>query len=1245
MADFNDFNDLSAFPQDFQRTIHYLRRQLQAFAWLHTLWKKITVVLELGCGHTKRGKTMNLLKSFSGGEKACDWFDAVFSSATRRSATHLAHCILLASLALLLSSIAFAQRDLGTITGTVTDSSGGAVAGATITITETSTGQIFKLDTAAGGDYTRPALQPGTYTVTAVAAGFQGVTQQNVVVTAGSRVGIDLTLQVGAVNQAVAVNAEAPLLQTESTELGAHLDSNAVAELPLGGQRVFTYLARLSPGVVPGESNRDANTGAMSVDGVRSLGQNNYLLNGVDNNVNVIDFLNGASFVIGPPPEAIGELQVLTTGYNAEYGRAAGGVINVDLRSGTNQLHGGLWEVFQNEALNANSWQNNNVGAPKPIFRQNQFGAAAGGPVIRNKLFIFGDYQGTRISDVNRAGFITIPTPAEIHGDFSRLLTATVIGTDALGRKIFQGAIYDPTTQRTVGGQLVRDPFPGNIIPSNRWDAAAAKMLALWPAPNQTVSATGYPQNDEFFSSPGKNSTDSGDLRIDYRLSEKNSFYGSMSINDNTTSSKQVFAQGLGSAGFTGGDTQATYTKNFQVGYTRVWSPTIVSESRVGITRLSTSIIGPDGNAGDLYKTFGIGGFDPTSDTAQNGGLPGINVRDGTPYQSFGAGGYQPMTMHSNVVDLIQNVAVSKGAHAFKFGAELRLVHYPFIQVSDPHGDFNATRSSTAYPSGALSNSTGDPIASFLLGVLDSGTISTTNESTSAKRTWAFYAQDDWKVNRKLTVNIGLRYEFFSPTYATNGHQSNFDFANSTLYIPPGPDQNSPLPPNFATSYPNVTVSRGQVNKYMFPWDKTDIGPRIGFAYRLQEKTVIRAGFGIFYGGEENLGGDGNLGLAPPFNTTINLINTSPTAPFGINPFLPGGFSAGFPANVFNLPAPVVFTGIATDFRSPAVQKWNVAVQRELPGSVALELAYVGNHQIHQIALDTANACPNSGSAAAIANPTAYCNAARPVANIGPGRVTNTNGVGNYNALSVKAEKHLSNGLEFISAYTWSHAISDTCTPLTYPNGCSGPGSGGLIYRGSPDPENQRSGYANALWDIRHNFTTGFTYQLPVGNGRMYGSNLSPVANAFVGGWQLGGILTIRTGVPLSLSYGGCQGEWAICLPDVVHGMDANGAPAGGRSAAKWFNTAAVVPAAAGTGGDAGTFNISAPGNSTLDGSLFKTFNITERFNMEFRAEAFNLFNKTQLGTPDTNLQDSTFGQITSSSGERHIQFSLRLHF
>ena len=345
------------------------------------------------------------------------------------------------SLVLLLSSLAFAQRDLGTITGTVTDPSGAAVPGATITITNEGTGESATLQTSSAGDFTRPALLPGSYTVTAEAQGFRRASQQKIAVTPGGRVGVPFTMEVGQVTETVEVTGQAALVQDESIQLGAALNSDTVTTLPLGAQRTFTYLARLSPGIVPGESGRDSGTGGFSANGVRSMGENNYLLNGVDNNVNVIDFLNGSSFVVGPPPEAIGEMTVMTSGENAEYGRAAGGVINVNLKTGTNQLHGGVWEVLQNNDLNANSWINNSVGAKRPVYRQNQFGAAAGGPIIKNRFFVFGDYQGTRLATTS-TGFSTIPTPAEIQGNFSGLL-GKPIASGPLGN-IAQYQIFDP---------------------------------------------------------------------------------------------------------------------------------------------------------------------------------------------------------------------------------------------------------------------------------------------------------------------------------------------------------------------------------------------------------------------------------------------------------------------------------------------------------------------------------------------------------------------------------------------------------------------------------------------------------------------------------------------------------------------------------------------------------------------------------------------------------------------------------
>src|SRR5437764_9304041 len=357
-------------------------------------------------------------------------------------------------LVLFFASAVFAQRDLATLVGTVTDPSGGVVANAKVTITEAGTGQVYTTTTGGTGDFVRPALKPSVYNVTVSAPGFRTSEQKDILLRAGERTGISFVLTIGDVGQTVEVTATAPLLQTESTQVGAAINSRTLTDVPLGGQRNFLYLARLSPGVLPAEPGaRDSANGGLSAGGVRGNGQNNFLLNGVDNNVNTIDFLNQTSYAVGPSVEAISEMTVLTNGFNAEYGRAAGAVVNVNLKSGTNQLHGSLFEVLQNRDLNANSWTNNQAGKPRGPFVQNQFGATAGGPIKRNKLFVFGDYQGTRIASSGGIGGLgfssanaTIPTAAMKLGDFSSLLGAGATGTAAAANPIsfVKGQIYDP---------------------------------------------------------------------------------------------------------------------------------------------------------------------------------------------------------------------------------------------------------------------------------------------------------------------------------------------------------------------------------------------------------------------------------------------------------------------------------------------------------------------------------------------------------------------------------------------------------------------------------------------------------------------------------------------------------------------------------------------------------------------------------------------------------------------------------
>ncbi len=1174
----------------------------------------------------------------------------------------------------------FAQRDLSTLAGTITDSSGGVVVNAKVTITESSTGLVYSILTNNLGEFVRPALKASTYNVTVAAPGFKTAEQKDVLLNPGERAVVNISLTLGDVGQTVEVTASAALLQTETTQVGAALDSKTVTDVPLGGTRNLTYLARLTPGVVPAEPGaRDSANGGFSANGVRSNGQNNFLLNGVDNNINTIDFLNQTSYAIGPSIDAVSEISIQTNGYNAEYGRAAGGVMNVTLKSGTNTLHGSLFEYLQNKDLDANTWTANRAGQRRGPFVQNQFGATAGGPIRKNQLFIFGDYQGTRIADsggsvpnLGYSGYTTVPTAAMKTGNFSSLLGATYTGTDVNGNPISvaKGAIYDPlsTTYQTnaAGFQIPvsRTPFAGNIIPTSRMDPAWAKIMQLYPNPNQAVLTGNTPTNDFYYNTTGKLVTDQGDARVDYRLSEKNTLFGSLSWSDTSKSDGAPLPGALDDTGFNGAG-EVDLARNAQISFTHVFSPSLVTESRVGFTRLVTSRIGANPST-DMFQQFGIGGYNPTTATTNNGGLPQIGFGNG--YPTVGATDWVPTKEYNNVWDLVQNVALSKGAHSYKFGFEFRSVKFPFFQVPDPHGNIGFSQNETAFPSGntasngsSISGLTGDSMASALLGMVDSGAISTTNFVSSQKVAFAGYAQDDWKVSSRLTLNLGVRYELWSPIGEQWGRQANFDLQKNTLYIPQGNNCNDPLPPNFSTLFPTVTVDRCHVSNYMVPWDKKDFGPRVGIAYKLNEKTVLRAGYGIFYGGEENQGGSPNRGEGVPFNETVNMTRYTGNSTYvGVSQpqcfncyFFTNGFAGGYPISPFTLNAGVSMRGVEPNFVSPMVQKWNFVLQRELPGNMSLELGYEGNHSAHQLILWNSDPYPNLGtfntsiSSGSLQEIQPACSTCQSVGN--GLSMASTFGFGNYAAASVKAEKRFSKGLQFLASYVWSHALAVGNTPLS--------GNTSIL-----DQTNYSSSYATASWDIRHSFTTSFNYELPFGRGKHFGSSMNRLADSVVGGWQMNGILTMRTGIPYTMSGTSCHGVWSKCMPDYVYGFSGNGnqAPQGGRTPNQWFNTANYTVAASNiatgfaTGGNVGLESLTGPPTETMDFSIFKNFRLTERFNVQFRGEALNLTNFAVLNTPDASLGDSklyggngNFGVITSSvaGSERHIQFSLRLSF
>ncbi len=1174
---------------------------------------------------------------------------------------------------LLFCGIALAQRDLGTLSGSITDAQGAAIPNSRIVAVNDATGVTNTSQTNDSGQFTIPALNPGTYTVSVEASGFQKAQQKGVLVNPGQPVSVDIALQVGNSSQTVEVTASAPLLQTESPAIGANLSAAEVSELPLGGQRTFTFLARLSPGVVPAEPGaRDSLGGGFSANGVRSTGENNFLLNGVDNNVNVIDFINQTAYVIGPSVEAIGDMQVITNGASAEYGRAAGGVIEISLKSGTNDIHGVAFEILQNTVLDANRWENNQAGVPRNPFKQNQFGAALGGPIIKNKLFIFGDYQGTRIrtaggsiQNLGYGGFYTVPTPAMIGGDFSALLGGPIGNVN--GQTILANQLFDPRSTACVSGCLPnslsaapgatpvykRSPFPGNKIPTTLMDPASMKIASLYPAPNQPIVNGAYPQNDYYTVTPGALNTDQGDGRVDYRLNDNNSIFGTISWSNTAKTSVQPFPGALDGGNFNGTSEQ-DLGRNAMISWTHIFSPTVVNEARVGFTRLVTARTQANSDS-DEYTAVGIGGYNPT--TTLNGGIPQIGL---SRYSQIGANDWLPTKEYNNEWDLIDNLSWTRGSHSLKFGAEFRELHFPFFQVPFPHGEMNFSRTETAFPSnandiggknGTYSADTGDELASFLLGSINNGQISTTNFISSTKRAYAGYVQDTWKTTSKLTLTLGVRYELFSPIGEQFARQSNFVLDNKTLYIPRGPNQDAALPPNFNAPasingilfpalFPDVKVSRGQVGPYLIPWDKLDIAPRIGIAYNIFPKTVIRGFYGIFYGGEENQGGNPNRGESAPFNLSPQLNRPAGVSDFQPDPFFAngnatGGVAVGYPLNVFNgFPvSSLQFRSVATNFRNPMVQEWNLSVQHQLPGQMVAQVGYQGNHQSHQLLQPDPNACPNVFTT----DPGITCNALRPAPDVGGIQGTATFGFGNYDAMTASLQKRLSSGLQFQAAYTYGHALANSGTTLS--------GSQNL---GTLDPLNYATSYTNASWDIRHNFTTSFNYELPFGRGKQYGASMNRALQTIAGNWQVNGILSLRTGVPYTLSASGCQlvSDGAHCGPDIVAGS-ADEAPAGGRNPTQWFNTANFAAPAPLSQGNVGLQTNYGPATRTLDFSIFKNFAFTERFALQFRAEATNIANTSQFNVPDSSLSDANFGRITSTQAgsERHVQFQLRLQF
>jgi hypothetical protein len=1064
------------------------------------------------------------------------------------------------------------QQDTGLITGQVLDESGAPIANASVEVKNIGTGIVSKVLTGQEGSYTTPPLRIGTYSVAVEAKGFKRTIRENLILSVQDRLRVSFTLPVGDVQQTVEVMGEVPLLQSESSSLGQVVDTKKIVDLPLNG-RNFIQLITLSTGAyVPQTTNSSYQSTLVAINGNR-VENNNFMLDGVNNNTTD----NNQPPVL-PNPDAIAEFKVLTNLLPAEFGRGLGGTVIVNIKSGTNGYHGTAFEFLRNQDFDANPFFNS--GRPKVSYQQNQFGFSVGGPVVfpkvyngRNKTFFFGDYQGTRIHQGLTKVF-TVPTAAMQAGNFSGF-----------------GTIYDPaTTQLSSSGSNVRTPFPNNQIPSNRFDPIMQKFAAFYPLPNSGPAQ--FAGNNFVFNPKFLNIADQGDTRLDHRFSVKDSFFWSFSISDNT----QIAPMNLPGIPFGGyfNDLQLRpqvfHGQHMGLAETHIFGPRLVNEVRVGYNRLFYTA-SPLSNGVNLGAQYGIPGIPTFSGIS---GLPSVSTTGLT-----GIG--EALTSHrgQNVRQVLDNVSYSWGRHSWKFGFDHRRTEFNLRQGSSSQGSFSYTG---VYTNDPVSRAGGNAFADFLLAYPVSGSIGTPLDLGARVHNYSAFAQDDWHPTARLTLNLGVRYEYTTPVFDVNNRLANFDrAANNLVFAKPG----------------------GIEDRSTVKPDRNNFAPRIGLAYQASANTVVRTGYGIFYTLEDS--GYHVWANNPPFviSTTLNsdqiTPSTSPRPALGFPPVDAGPTLTGRFLGV---------TARPTDFPAAYSQQWNVSVERQF-GSFLFEASYVGNRAIKLLtALPINNPLPGPGT----------INTRRPYA--GWGGITNDGpfGAAMYHGLQTKLEKRLSAGLTFLVSYSYAKAMDDSDSI----NLSTGGGS-----NTAQNPLNLRADWGLGYNDVRHRVVASYVYELPFGKGKRWLSNANPALNALAGGWQTNGIWSAQTGLPFTIqSPTDTSNTGTGNIRPNATGLPTN-LPSDQRSVYNWLNASAFVLPAGFAFGNVGRNTGTGPGLNNWDISAFKNFKLTERpLTLQFRAELFNGLNHPNFGLPGRTFNTATFGVIsTTTTSNRDVQFALKFIF
>jgi hypothetical protein len=1067
----------------------------------------------------------------------------------------------------------FAQQDTGVIAGTVFDPGGSVVPQVAVRIVNTGTNLAVELATDQNGDFISPPLKIGTYRLQAEKPGFKKLIEDGIELRVQDRLQIDMHMEIGGVTETVEVTGTAPLLQSATSSVGQVIETKTIEDVPLNG-RNFMQLVTLSPGVFVPQKLNTAYFNPVGylenfvvVNGNRAM-QNTFLLDGVNNNTT-----DNSVPAVYPPPDAMAEFKVQTNAMPAEFGRAAGGVINASIKSGSNQFHGDLYEFLRNQIFDANDFFNS--GNAKPEFRQNQFGATFGGPFKKNRAFFFGDYQGTRLR-LGHTDVVTVPTPAQRAGNFN--------GTTI---------VYDPLTSVSDGaGNFIRMPFPGDVIPLDRISPSAAKVIALYPMPR----VAGASVNNFIGHSVLDADTDQFDVRVDCQLSSKDSMFGraSASFNNNINpGSLETVASGNLRYPTNGG----LPTRGAAYGYTRAFSPTLVNEFRAGFARLAWfgQVQDTTHHGADLLGIPGV------PQTPQTFGLPAFSV---TGDEFLGDQTLLPVTRGQNVFHYLDNLSWTHGSHAFKMGWDYRRTQFNINQPGGPRGSFTFDGVFTRQPNAPTG--TGAGVADLLLGYADSATLS--NSVTIGVRIHAVssFFQDDWKVNSRLTLNLGVRYENISPPFEVANRQLTFDYVNRQVV--------------FAKD--GSWIDRAFTDRKNF-----NFAPRVGFAYQLTPKTVVRVAYGIFWAFEDN--GTFN----PAFNFPFRFSAVYPSDQ--INPSSAIRLDTGFPSTALTqfVPANQSLGTRAGNLVPAYIQQWNYTMQRELR-SLVLSLSYVGNKGTHLARLVQRNQpVPGPGSV----------NSRRPIPGYGNINAVESSGNSIYHGLLFSAEKRFSNGLSFLLSYTFSKAIEDSGSPAldSTPAGSDQP----------QDPGNLRLDRGLSPHDVRSRFVYSYVYELPFGKGKRFLNTATGPLNLLLGGWQTNGVATLQTGRHFTfgnsfdVSNTGTSNARANVVRDPT-------LPSSQRKLQRWFDTSAVALPTPYTYGDAGRNTGLGPGQVNFDMSFFKNIVLTEAKGnfrpdtLQFRAEFFNIFNHPQFDIPNRLVGTPQFGTITGVvNSQRQVQFSLKLMF